>query len=65
MAKKYLMIEQFHVTMRVPADLSDAAADEVKTVLAAKPFVAELREAVAVVVAAHTPLTVVRVSVSR
>ena len=62
---KYLMIEQYHVTMRVPDDMTDAAAAEVRAVLVSKPFVAKLREAVAAVVAAHTPLIVVRVSVSR
>ena len=62
---KYLMIEQYHVTMRVPDDLSDAAVEDVRAVLVSKPFVAELREAVAAVVADHTPLTVVRVSVTR
>ena len=65
MAKKYLMIEQYHVTMRVPDDLADEAAEAVRGVLASRPFIARLREAVAAVVAAHTPLIVVRVSVSR
>jgi hypothetical protein len=65
MAKKYLMIEQYHVTMRVPDDLSDEAAEAVREVLASKSFIATLREAVAAVVAGHTPLIVVRVSLSR
>ena len=65
MADKYLMIEQYHVTMRVPDDLSDAAAGEVRAVLASKSFAAKLRVAVAAVVAEHTPLIVIRVSVSR
>lgn len=65
MAEKYLTVEVFHVTVVVPAELSDAAAGEARAALAARPVVAELRAAVAAVVAAHTPLTVVRLTVAR
>ncbi|WP_020471422.1 hypothetical protein [Zavarzinella formosa] len=65
MGKKYLLIEQFHLTMRVPDDLTDEAAGAVREVLASKSLIAKLRQAVATVIAGETPLVVVRVSLSR
>ena len=65
MAQPYLLVERYHVTMRTPDDMTDAAAEEVRAVLVSKPFVAKVRAAVAAVVAEHTPLIVVRVLVTR
>lgn len=65
MAEKYLTVEVLHVTVVAPAELSAAAAAEARAALAAPPVVAKLREAVAAVVAAHSPLTVVRLTVPR
>ncbi|WP_020475824.1 hypothetical protein [Zavarzinella formosa] len=65
MSRKYLLVEQYHVTMRVPDDLSDTDAEAVRDLLVSRRFIARLREAVAVVVAEQTPLIVVRLSSSR
>lgn len=65
MAKKYLMIEQYHLTMRVPDDLPDEEAEAVRDALDSRSFIAKLRKALATFVAGHTSLTVVQVSVSR
>ncbi len=62
---KYVTIEEYHVTARVPADLPDDDAEEVQAVLVSKPFLTRLRKAVTAAAAAHPPLAVVRVTISR
>jgi len=48
------------MTVRAPADLPDNNTESALAVLDVKPFMAELREAVAGVAAANSPLTVKR-----
>ncbi|WP_084759779.1 hypothetical protein [Zavarzinella formosa] len=62
---KFVTIEEYHVTIRVPADLPDEAADKMQSLLGSRPFMARLRAAMAAVIADHALLAAVRVTVTR
>ncbi|WP_020476084.1 hypothetical protein [Zavarzinella formosa] len=62
---KYLTIEEYHLTVRVPAGLPDEEAGEILAILESKPFVAKLRKAIAAIVTTYPPLAVVRVTITR
>ncbi len=66
MAKtKTVVIDEVHITVRVPGDLPDDAAEAVREALAGDEFMSRLRRAVRVVVREFPELNVVRVSLSR
>ena len=60
-----VVLDEIHVTVRVPADLPDDEVEAVRDALAADEFVARLRRAVRAVVRAFPELTAVRVSINR
>ena len=62
---KTVVIDELIVTVRVPADLPDPAADAVRQTLAGDAFLRALRRAVRRVVRTDPALAAVRVSVSR
>ncbi|MDB5312788.1 MAG: hypothetical protein JWO38_6990 [Gemmataceae bacterium] len=63
--RKNLVIDEVHLTVRVPADLPDGEAEAVYRALTGKGFMARLRRAVREVGRGTPGLTRVRVSVSR
>jgi hypothetical protein len=62
---KTVVIDELHVTLRVPADLPDAAAEAVRQTLSGVEFTARLRRAVRAVVRATPGLAVVRLTLTR
>lgn len=60
-----VIIDELHLTMRVPRDLPDAQAEEVRTTLASDDFMDRLRHAVRAAVRVLPELAAVRVSLSR
>ncbi|WP_439626849.1 hypothetical protein [Gemmata sp.] len=66
MAKhKTVLLDEIHVTVRVPGDLPEGAANVVREVLVGDKFMSQLRRAVRAVVRAEPELNVARVSLSR
>lgn len=59
------VIDEIHVTVRVPGDLPDDAVEAVRETLAADEFMSRMRRAVRAVVRTFPELNVVRVSLSR
>jgi hypothetical protein len=62
---KSLVIDEVHLTLRVPTDLPDDEAEAVRDALAADEFMARLRRAVRAVVRAFPESNAIRVSVTR
>lgn len=62
---KAVVIDEIHVTVRIPSDLPAARADEVHRVLAGEDFMDRLRRAVRAAFRAFPELHVVRVSLTR
>ena len=62
---KTAVIDEIHVTVRVPSDLPEPRADEIHTTLAGEDFMSRLRRAVRAAVRALPELAVVRVSPTR
>lgn len=62
---KTVVIDELHLTVRVPADLPEEAAGAVRRALADPAFVARLRAAVRAVVREFPALAPVVVAVSR
>ena len=62
---KTVVIDELHVTVRVPNDLSDDEAEAVRRTLAGNEFMARLRQAIRVAVRALPDLTSCRVSLTR
>lgn len=62
---KSRVIDELHLTLRVPTGLPDDAAEAVRETLAADEFMDRLRRAVRLVVRAFPELTAVRVSITR
>ena len=66
MAKtRTVVIDEIHITFRVPGDLPEDAAEAVRETLAGDEFMSRLRRAVRVVVRTFPELNVVRVSLTR
>lgn len=66
MAKtKTVVIDEIHLTFRIPNDLPDDAAEAVRGALAGDEFMSRLRRAVRVVAREFPALNVVRVSLTR
>ncbi len=59
------LIDELHLTIRVPSDLPDADAQAVRRTLAGRDFMSRLRSAVRAVVRAFPGLAPVRVSITR
>lgn len=62
---KFLVIEELHVTVQIPADLSDDRADEIHARLTSKLFRSRLLAAVKQFVAGIPAFAGVRVKISR
>jgi hypothetical protein len=62
---KTVVIDELHVTVRVPASLPDADAETVRRTLAGAEFMNRLRRAVRVVIRSFPELATVRVSMTR
>ncbi len=62
---KFVVIEELHVTVRVPDDLSDVHDKEVRKRLTSRPFRSRLLAAVKQVVAGFPALAVAKVHVAR
>jgi 2'-5' RNA ligase len=62
---KSRVIDEVHLTLRVPTDLPDDEAEAVRDALAADEFMARLRRAMRAVIRAFPELTAVRVSINR
>ncbi len=60
-----VVIDEIHVTVRVPADLPDDEVEAVRDALAADEFVAHLRRAVRNAFRAFPELSAARVSLTR
>jgi hypothetical protein len=59
------VIEELHLTIRVPNDLPDDEAEAVRRTLEGDDFMGRLRRAIRVVVRMFPELTAVRVSLTR
>jgi hypothetical protein len=62
---KSVIIDEIHLTIRVPDDLPDDRADTIRRTLAGADFMSRLRRAVRAVIRAFPELSVVRVSLTR
>lgn len=62
---KTIVIDELHVTVRVPHDLSDDEAEAVRRTLAGYEFMARLRRAIRNAVRGLPDLTACRVSLTR
>ena len=60
-----VMIEQIHLTVRVPATLPDPAVVTIRTALAGAGFVTRIRRALRAAIRADATLAPVRISFSR
>lgn len=66
MAKnKTVVLDEIHVTFRIPSDLPDPAVEVAREALAGDEFLSRLRRAVRVVVREFPELNAVRVSLTR
>ena len=62
---KTVVIDEIHLTVRIPGDTPDKEAETIREVLAGDEFMARLRRAVRAVLREFPALTVVRVSLTR
>jgi hypothetical protein len=62
---KTVVIDELHLTIRVPADLSDADTERVRRTLLGAGFMARLREAIRATVRSLPELAGCRVTVTR
>jgi len=62
---KTVILDEWHLTFRIPADLPDADVEAVRAVLDDADFLARLRTALRRVLRADPALTPVRVTVGR
>ena len=62
---KSVVIDELHLTIRVPNDLPDDEAEAIRRTLEGDDFMNRLRQAVRSVVRAFPELPVVRVSLTR
>lgn len=60
-----VLIDELHVTVRVPADLPEPEAEAVRRTLAGDAFADRLRDAIGAVIRAFPELSPVAVTVSR
>ena len=62
---KTVVIDELHLTVRVPAALPDGDAETVRTVLAGVEFMTRLRRAIRAAVRSFPDLVTARVSLTR
>lgn len=62
---KTVTIDEIHLTLRVPNDLSDEATERIRDALASDEFMNRLRRAVRAALRPFPELAVVRVSLTR
>lgn len=60
----YVLFEEFHLSLHVPADLDAAAGEAIRRVLQSRRFRHSLRRAVRRALRPYPELTVVRVRIS-
>ncbi|VTT98791.1 unnamed protein product [Gemmataceae bacterium] len=60
-----VVIDEVHLTVRIPAGLPDNEAEEIREALAGDEFMARLRRAARAVVREFPALALVRVSLTR
>ena len=60
-----VILDELHLTIRVPADRSDAEVEAIRQVLDSADFLARLRVALRAVVRAFPDLAPARITVSR
>ncbi len=66
MAKnKTVVLDEIHVTFRIPSDLPDDAVEPIRQALASEDFMNRLRRAVRATFRVFPELAVVRVSLTR
>ena len=59
-----ILFDEMHISIRVPADLEDAACDAIRRILESRPFRSALRRAVMQVVHQYPELVSVRIRFS-
>jgi hypothetical protein len=62
---KTVVLDEVHLTLRIPNDLSETISDELGVLLRGTEFMNRLRRAVRLVVRGFPELNVVRVSLTR
>jgi hypothetical protein len=62
---KSVIIDEVHLTVRVPADLPSVRAAAVRRTLTCAAFMGQLRRAIRTLVRAYSPLVTVSVTVGR
>ncbi len=62
---KTVVIDEIHLTIRIPSDWPDARAEEIGRTLTGADFMTRLRRAVRAALRAYPELAVVRVSLTR
>ena len=62
---KTVVIDELHLTVRVPSDLPDAQAEAIRRTLAGADFMTRLRRAVRAVLRAFPELAVARAALTR
>jgi hypothetical protein len=62
---KTVIIDEIHLTIRIPNDLPDAQAEAIRRTLAGDDFMGRLRRAVRAVLRALPQLTAIRASLTR
>lgn len=62
---KRVVLDELHLTVRIPADLPEGEAQEIRRTVMANEFMKRLRKAFRAVVRSHQGLEAVSVSVSR
>ena len=63
--RKTVLLDEWHLSVRIPADLPDPAVTRIRRALNAKSFATALRRAVRAVVRERPPLRPVRVTLTR
>jgi hypothetical protein len=62
---KSVVIDEIYLTVRIPGDLPDSQAEDIRVTLTGDDFMDRLRRAIRVVVRVFPELTAVRVSLTR
>jgi hypothetical protein len=62
---KTVILDEFHLTFRIPNDLSDDETEAIRQVLAGDDFMSRLRRAVRAALRAVPELSLVRASLTR
>lgn len=60
----YVLLDEYHISIRVPKDLDDDACDAIRQILDSRTFRKALRRAVRQIVHTYPELTTVEVRIS-